>query len=145
MPLKLSLLLTVIAHGLYAKSSEEYIQHFLEQDQPDLLKIDFLVVQHLMIEEVDLNEKWRNLEEFSFSEELIQIKEEPTTLVTLAENEINDFALPDIQIESLTNSDIGNVEKSELKTPEPFLFERIPFQKRMKDIDSVFIIDFRSI
>ena len=30
MPLKLSLLLTMIAHGLYAKSSEEYIQHFLE-------------------------------------------------------------------------------------------------------------------
>ena len=48
MPLKLSLLLTVIAHGLYAKSSEEYIQHFLEQDQPDLLKIDFLV-HHLMV------------------------------------------------------------------------------------------------
>ena len=68
MPLKLSLLLIVIAHGLYAKSPEEYIQHFLEQDQPDLLKIDFLVVQHLMIEEVDLNEKWRNLEQFNLSD-----------------------------------------------------------------------------
>ena len=96
MSLKLSLLLTMIAHGLYAKSSEEYIQHFLNQDQPDLLKIDFLVVQHLMIEEVDLNEKWRNLEQFNFSEELIELKEQPTTLVTLVENDINNFALPDI-------------------------------------------------
>ena len=136
MPLKLSLLLTLIAQCVYAKSSEEYIQLFKEQDQPDLIKIDFMVIQNLTIEEVDLKEKWRDLEEFSFSEELIQIKEEPTTLVTLAENEINDFALPDIQIESLTNSDIGNVEKSELKTPEPFLFERIPFQKRMRDIEA---------
>ena len=136
MPLKLSLLLTLIAQCVYAKSSEEYIQLFMEQDQPDLIKIDFLVIQNLTIEEVDLKEKWRNLEEFSFSEELIQIKEEPTTLVTLAENELNDFALPDIQIESLTNSDINNVEKSELKTPQPFLFERIPFQKRMKDIEA---------
>ena len=114
MRLKLSLLLTVMAHGLYAKSSEEYIQHFLDQDQPDLLKIDFLVVQHLMIEEVDLNEKWRNLEQFNFSEELIVLKEQPTTLVTLVENDINDFALPDIQINSLTNSDISDVEKSDV-------------------------------
>jgi len=136
MPLKLSLLLTLLAQCVYAKSLEEYIQLFTEQDQPDLIKVDFLVIQNLTIEEVDLKEKWRNLEEFSFSEELIQIKEEPTTLVTLAENEINDFALPDIQIESLTNSDIGNVEKSELKTPQPFLFERIPFQKRMRDIEA---------
>ena len=136
MPLKLSLLLSMIAHGLYAKSSEEYIQQFLEQDQLDLIKIDFLVVQHLMIEEVDLNEKWRNLEQFNFSEELIELKEQPTTLVTLVENDINDFALPDIQIKSLTNSDINDVEKSEFKTPLPFLFERIPFQKRMIDIEA---------
>ena len=136
MSLKLSLLLTMIAHGLYAKSSEQYIQHFLNQDQPDLLKIDLLVVQHLMIEEVDLNEKWRNLEQFNFSEELIELKEQPTTLVTLVENDINNFALPDIQIKSLTNSDINDVEKSELKTPLPFLFERIPFQKRMIDIEA---------
>ena len=136
MPLKLSLLLTLIAQGVYAKSSEEYIQLFMEQDQPDLIKIDFLLIQNLTIEEVDLKEKWRNLEEFSFSEELIQLKEEPTTLVTLAENEINNFALPQIQIESLTNSNISNVEKSELKTPQPFLFERIPFQKRMRDIEA---------
>ena len=81
MPLKLSLLLIVIAHGLYAKSSDEYIQHFLDQDQPDLLKIDFLLVQHLMIEEVDLNEKWRNLEQFNFSEELIELKDQPTTFI----------------------------------------------------------------
>jgi len=136
MPLKLSLLLTLIAQCVYAKSSEEYIQLFKEQDQPDLIKIDFMVIQNLTIEEVDLKEKWRNLEEFSFSEELIQLKEEPTTLVTLAENEINDFALPNIQIESLTNSGISNVEKSELKTPQPFLFERIPFQKGMRDIEA---------
>jgi hypothetical protein len=136
MLLKLSLLLTLIAQGVYAKSSEEYIQLFMGQDQPDLIKIDFLVIQNLTIEEVDLKEKWRNLEEFSFSEELIQLKEEPTTLVTLVENDINDFALPDIQIKSLTNSDISNVEKSELKTPQPFLFERIPFQKRMIDIEA---------
>ena len=136
MSLKLSLLLSMIAHGLYAKSSEEYIQYFLNQDQPDLLKIDFLVVQHLMIEEVDLNEKWRNLEQFNFSEELIELKEQPTTLVTLVENDINDLALPDIQIKSLNNSDISDVKKSELKTPLPFLFERIPFQKRMIDIEA---------
>lgn len=136
MPLKLSLLLTLLAQCVYAKSLEEYIQLFTEQDQPDLIKVDFLVIQNLTIEEVDLKEKWRNLEEFSFSEELIQLKEEPTTLVTLAENEINDFALPNIQIESLTNSGISNVEKSELKTPQPFLFERIPFQKRMRDIEA---------
>lgn len=136
MSLKLSLLLPLIAHGLYANNSEEYIQQFLEQDQPDLIKIDFLVIQHLVIEEVDLNEKWRNLEQFSFSEELIKLKEDPTTLVTLVKNDINDFALPDIQIKSLTNSDISNVENSKLKTPLPFLFERIPFQKRMIDIEA---------
>ena len=129
MPLKLSLLLTMIAHGLYAKSSEEYIQHFLNQDQPDLLKIDFLVIQHLMIEEVDLNEKWRNLEQFNFSEELIVLKEQPTTLVTLVENDINDFALPDIQINSLTNSDISDVEKSELKTPFHSFLKEYHFKK----------------
>lgn len=136
MPLKLSLLLTLIAHGLYAKSSEEYIQLFLDKDQPDLIKIDFLVIQHLTIEEVDLNEKWKNLEKFIFSEELIQLKEEPTSLVTLVENDINVFALPEIQIKSLNNSDISDVKKAELKTPQPFLFERIPFQKRMIDIEA---------
>ena len=62
MLLKLSLFLTLIAQGVYAKSSEEYIQLFMEQDQPDLIKIDFLVIQNLTIEEVDLKEKWRNLE-----------------------------------------------------------------------------------
>ena len=101
MSLKLTLIFAFVVQNIYAKSSDEYVQLFLNEEiESHLIKVDFLIIQNLNLEEVDLKEKWEDLDEFIFSEELIYLKEEPTTLVTLIQNETNALTLPDIRIES---------------------------------------------
>jgi hypothetical protein len=137
MSLKLSIFIAFFAQNLYAKSSDEYVQLFLNNEHGNkLIKIDFLIIQNLNIEEVDLNEKWIDLDEFIFSEELIYLKDEPTTFVKLSNNETNDLTLPDIRIESSIDSPVIGEKKNKTKAPQPFLFERVPFQKEMKDIEA---------
>ena len=137
MSLKLFIFIAFLAQNLYTKSSDDYIQLFLNnEDGNNLIKIDFLVIQNLTIEEVDLKEKWNDLNEFIFSEELIYLKDEPTTFITLSNNETNDFMLPDIRIESSIDSPVIDEKKNKTKAPQPFLFERVPFQKKMKAIEA---------
>ena len=137
MSLKLSIFIAFLAQNLYTKSSDDYVQLFLNnEDGNNLVKIDFLIIQNLTIEEVDLNEKWIELDEFIFSEELIYLKDEPTTFVTLSNNEANDLTLPNIRIESSIDFPVIDEKKNKTKAPQPFLFERVPFQKKMKDIEA---------
>lgn len=137
MSLKLSIFIAFLAQNLYTKSSDDYVQLFLNnEDGNNLVKIDFLIIQNLTIEEVDLNEKWIELDEFIFSEELIYLKDEPTTFVTLSNNEANDLTLPNIRIESSIDSPVIDEKKNKTKAPQPFLFERVPFQKKMKGIEA---------
>lgn len=137
MSLKLSIFIAFLAQNLYTKSSDDYVQLFLNnEDGNNLVKIDFLIIQNLTIEEVDLNEKWIELDEFIFSEELIYLKDEPTTFVTLSNNEANDLTLPNIRIESSIDFPVIDKKKNKTKAPQPFLFERVPFQKKMKDIEA---------
>ena len=137
MSLKLTLIFAFVVQNIYAKSSDEYVQLFLNEEiESNLIKVDFLIIQNLNLEEVDLKEKWEDLDEFIFSEELIYLKEEPTTLVTLIQNETNALTLPDIRIESSIDYPVINVEKTQVKAPEPFLFERIPFQNKMMAIEA---------
>ena len=137
MSLKLSIFIAFLAQNLYTKSSDDYVQLFLNnEDGNNLVKIDFLIIQNLTIEEVDLNEKWIELDEFIFSEELIYLKDEPTTFVTLSNNEANDLTLPNIRIEPSIDSPVIDEKKNKTKAPQPFLFERVPFQKKMKDIEA---------
>ena len=137
MSLKLSIFIAFLAQNLYTKSSDDYVQLFLNnEDGNNLVKIDFLIIQNLAIEEVDLNEKWIELDEFIFSEELIYLKDEPTTFVTLSNNEANDLTLPNIRIEPSIDSPVIDEKKNKTKAPQPFLFERVPFQKKMKDIEA---------
>jgi len=137
MSLKLTLIFAFVVQNIYAKSSDEYVQLFLNEEiESNLIKVDFLIIQNLNLEEVDLKEKWEDLDEFIFSEELIYLKEEPTTLVTLIQNETNALTLPDIRIESSIDYPVINEEKTQIKAPEPFLFERIPFQSKMMAIEA---------
>tara|TARA_B100001559_G_C16487662_1_gene616842 strand:+ start:619 stop:1554 length:936 start_codon:yes stop_codon:yes gene_type:complete len=137
MSLKLSIFIAFLSQNLYTTSSDDYVQLFLNnEDGNNLIKIDFLIIQNLTIEEVDLNEKWIDLDEFIFSEELIYLKDEPTTFVTLSNNETNDLTLLDIRIESSIDSPVIDEKKNKTKAPQPFLFERVPFQKKMKDIEA---------
>ena len=131
MSLKLTLIFAFVVQNIYAKSSDEYVQLFLNEEiESNLIKVDFLIIQNLNLEEVDLKEKWEDLDEFIFSEELIYLKEEPTTLVTLIQNETNALTLPDIRIESSIDIQSLMRKKLRLKLLNHFFLKEYPFKIR---------------
>ena len=118
-------------------TSNEYINHYIDHsDKNSLLKIDFFVIQNLSIEDDDLKEEWKNLDSFLFSKDLINIKEEPTKLVsspTYLNVENNFFTANNIEIIQSTQEE-KTVSKN-IKI-EPLLYERVPFQNEMKEIQN---------
>ena len=132
--LKLPLLFFLIYQNQYSINSDEYVKNYIDS-KSSLLKIDFLVVQNLNIENIDLKEKWRDLESYKFSDELLYIKERPTTLVKLPKKEETEgMYVPKLSINfTKGTSDLKNTSRN-LK-PQPFLYERLPFQREMKEIE----------
>lgn len=118
-------------------TSNEYINHYIDHsDNNSLLKIDFFVIQNLSIEDDDLKEEWKNLDSFLFSKDLINIKEEPTKLVsspTYLNVENNFFTANNIEIIQSTQEE--KTVSKDIKI-EPLLYERVPFQNEMKEIQN---------
>lgn len=118
-------------------TSNEYINHYIDHsDKNSLLKIDFFVIQNLSIEDDDLKEEWKNLDSFLFSKDLINIKEEPTKLVsspTYLNVENNFFTANNIEIIQSTQEE--KIVSKDIKI-EPLLYERVPFQNEMKEIQN---------
>ena len=118
-------------------TSNEYINHYIDHsDKNSLLKIDFFVIQNLSLEDDDLKEEWKKLDSFLFSKDLINIKEEPTKLVPSpnylnAEN--NFFTANNIEIIQSTQEE--KIVSKDIKI-EPLLYERVPFQNEMKEIQN---------
>ena len=118
-------------------TSNEYINHYIDHsDKNSLLKIDFFVIQNLSIEDDDLKEEWKNLDSFLFSKDLINIKEEPTKLVsspTYLNVENNFFTANNIEIIQSTQEE--KIVSKDIKI-KPLLYERVPFQNEMKEIQN---------
>ena len=118
-------------------TSNEYINHYIDHsDKNSLLKIDFFVIQNLSIEDDDLKEEWKNLDSFLFSKDLINIKEEPTKLVSspaYLNVENNFFTANNIEIIQSTQEE--KIASKDIKI-EPLLYERVPFQNEMKEIQN---------
>ena len=131
----ISFILFLIPFKIYSINSNEYIEHFLDNSN-SLVQVDFFIIQNLTIENRDLEEKWKKLEKFKFSNELIEIKNEPTTLIDLPSSVvINENFLPKINISSIDNESDDQNKILPNKEIQPFLFEKIPFLNEIKEIE----------
>lgn len=97
MLLKLYALFFVILQNIYSITSDEYLKNYLNNKDNNLIKIDFLIIQQLSIDKVDLKEEWKELPVLSLSNEMLFIKDKPTTLVSLPDIKIsNHLSIPKI-------------------------------------------------
>ena len=88
-------------------------------------------------EDDDLKEKWKELDKLELSDHLINIKNEPTTFVTFPEGKFSDeITLPPLKIKVQPVQQSLNDEVVQLTKPDPFLNEKIPFQKEMVEIEN---------
>ena len=78
----------------------EYLEKYLvDKQRHDYVKVDLFIIQNLSIEDEDLDEKWKELDELELSNHLINIKTEPTTFVTFPEGKLLDeIPLPPLKI-----------------------------------------------
>ena len=99
MHLKLAIIVLFIAESLYSVDFNEYLEKYLVDKQKlDHIKVDFFIIQNLSIEDEDLEEKWKELDELELSNHLIKIKTEPTTFVTFPEGKFSDeITLPPLK------------------------------------------------
>ena len=134
--LKFSVFLFFISQFVNSEiTSNDYLNHYLENKvNTKLLKVDFVVIQNLNIDKIDLKEKWKILNTFNFSEELIALKEEPTKLVSLPGKYITDKSILQF-IETDKKEAAEIVIESKNQKIEPFLYERIPYEKEMQKIE----------
>lgn len=134
--LKFLVFLVFISQFLNSEiTSNEYVNHYLEnKGNTKLLKVDFVVIQNLNIDKTDLKEKWEDLNTFNFSEELIALKEEPTKLVPLPSKYTIDKSIFKF-IEAGKKEKTEKVIESKIQKFNPFLYERIPFEKEMQKIE----------
>ena len=131
--LKLSFFLLLIIQKTF--NSNEYAEIYLkEENEKNLIKVDFMVIQNLSVEQDDHKEKWRDLDNFAFSEEALYLKEETTTLINFDGGKEYKANFPNIKIDAVQNTATESSQEISYKAPLPFLFERIPFQKEMKEI-----------
>ena len=135
MLLKLSALFFIILQNIYSITSDEFLKNYLNNKDHNLIKIDFLIIQHLSIDKVDLKEEWKELPILSLSSEMLFIKDKPTTLVSLPDTKTsNHLSIPKLNITFEDKKRDQENTKPGTK-PEPFLFERIPFMKEMIRIE----------
>ena len=99
MLLKLSALFFIILQNIYFITSDEFLKNYLNNKDHNLIKIDFLIIQHLSIDKVDLKEEWKELPILSLSSEMLFIKDKPTTLVSLPDTKTsNHLSIPKLNI-----------------------------------------------
>ena len=138
MHLKLAIIVLFIAESLYSVDFNEYLEKYLVDKQKlDHIKVDFFIIQNLSIEDEDLEEKWKELDELELSNHLIKIKAEPTTFVTFPEGKFSDeITLPLLKFKIQPEQQSLSDEVAEVTKPDPFLYEKIPFQKEMVEIEN---------
>ena len=138
MHLKLAIIVLLIAESLYSVDFNEYLEKYLVDKQKlDHIKVDFFIIQNLSIEDEDLEEKWKELDELELSSHLIKIKTEPTTFVTFPEGKFSDeITLPLLKFKIQPEQQSLSDEVAEVTKPDPFLYEKIPFQKEMVEIEN---------
>ena len=138
MHLKLAIIVLFIAESLYSVDFNEYLEKYLVDKQKlDHIKVDFFIIQNLSIEDEDLEEKWKELDELELSNHLIKIKTEPTTFVTFPEGKFSDeITLPLLKFKIQPEQQSLSDEVAEVTKPDPFLYEKIPFQKEMVEIEN---------
>ena len=138
MHLKLAIIVLFISQNLYSVDFNEYLEKYLvDKQKHDHVKVDLFIIQNLSIEDEDLDEKWKELDELELSNHLINIKTEPTTFVTFPEGKLLDeIPLPPLKIKvQPQQQDLKNEVAQDTK-PDPFLYEKIPFQKEMLEIEN---------
>ena len=135
---KLAIMVLFISESLYSVDFNEYLEKYLVDKQKlDHIKVDFFIIQNLSIEDEDLEEKWKELDELELSNHLIKIKTEPTTFVTFPEGKFSDeITLPPLKFKIQPEQKSLNDEVAEVTKPDPFLYEKIPFQKEMVEIEN---------
>ena len=138
MHLKLAIIVLFISESLYSVDFNEYLEKYLVDKQKlDHIKVDFFIIQNLSIEDEDLEEKWKELDELELSNHLIKIKTEPTTFVTFPEGKFSDeITLPPLKFKIQPEQQSLSDEVTEVTKPDPFLYEKIPFQKEMIEIEN---------
>ena len=138
MHLKLAIIVLFIAESLYSVDFNEYLEKYLVDKQKlDHIKVDFFIIQNLSIEDEDLEEKWKELDELELSNHLIKIKTEPTTFVTFPEEKFSDeITLPPLKFKIQPEQQSLSDQVAEVTKPDPFLYEKIPFQKEMVEIEN---------
>ena len=138
MHLKLAIIVLFIAESLYSVDFNEYLEKYLVDKQKlDYIKVDFFIIQNLSIEDEDLEENWKELDELELSNHLIKIKTEPTTFVTFPEEKFSDeITLPPLKFKIQPEQQSLSDEVAEVTKPDPFLYEKIPFQKEMVEIEN---------
>ena len=116
-------------------SSNDYINHYFKnKENTELLKVDLVIIQNLNIEQVDLKEQWADLNTFNFSKDLLILKEEPTKLVSPPASYLGNDSLFKFTDSASLNTVDQNFKTKALKA-DPFLYERIPFEIEMQEIE----------
>ena len=63
-------------------STKDFVEEYIgNQDSTKLIKVDLVIIQHLTIEDKDLEEKFTELKEYQYSPYLLGVKNEPTKLI----------------------------------------------------------------
>ena len=138
MHLKLTIFVLLISQKLYSVDFNEYLDKYLVDKQKlDHVKVDFFIIQNLSIEDEDLEEKWKELDELELSNNLIKIKTEPTTFVTFPDRKfLDEITFPSLKFKIQPELQSLGDEVRQVTKPDPFLYEKIPFQKEMVEIEN---------
>ena len=116
-------------------STKDFVEEYIgNQDSTKLIKVDLVIIQHLTIEDKDLEEKFTELKEYQYSPYLLEVKNEPTKLIpTPTKITSYQMGVPKIELKDLDQESISD-EQNTIKsnqTFKPFLYERVPFEKEM--------------
>ena len=133
----LSFLISLVFKVLvFSLTPAEFAKEFTSKAEgAELLKIDLLIIQNLSIDEIDLQEKFKDLEEYVFSKHLFELSEETTKLVPSPKSIVREeFFTPNLKILSLTSENEEKQKEYQQKKVLPYLYERIPFQQEMLDM-----------
>ena len=124
-----------------AVSPNEFIDNFIsKKNYGEIFKIDLLIFENKFIDEVDLKEKWKQLDPLILSEDLFSIKDKPTLLVkkpTFKEEVTNNFIqinLENLNPDSVQIEEIDNIKEENVKNLNFNFFERIPYDKELEKI-----------
>ena len=121
-------------------STKDFVEEYIgNQDSTKLIKVDLVIIQHLSIEDKDLEEKFTELKEYQYSPYLLEVKNEPTKLIpTPTKITSYQMGVPKIELKGLDQESISN-EQNTINSNQifkPFLYERVPFEKEMLALES---------